>query len=473
MTRLMIDIGGRVLSAALALDDGQIIPISQEIRNTATRYVSTEILFEPRVPEHRDFTWDDSLESLGKASARDFFQRARRIGLRRPWDPQLSTDVVSITPPLSVLSSPAAIADTHAQHWLPRFAIAMIDALLDPIFGFVAERRIAAERVDVVVIIPSYASRIARRGITRLVRHRGFRSVLLLRREIAAAMTFLENSGVCDVADSTHDDLQIHRVALYRDDERMTFKTVHSSLHKDLGWHHWASRIASAIGTTPAPAFDRALLSALSGSPSSTPLPHSTIDRALAQSQLDDDLGNALRGDASSVYIGELASVDAIRERIRGIAVTRTSEEILRAVAATMQWRDHRDTRRICVAPRGTLRLDTLHGNTIELLRPGQLPAPGESCVIQQELRITGEQAPLNSVLVHLLWGGNSTIEGNATISAMRVPLHGSSGERLRLAIRLHRSRGGALLHGFIEAHSSRGGIPVHARFTEDLEVTR
>ena len=39
--RLIIDAGGRVLSAVLVLDDGQLVPISQEIRNTATRLVST------------------------------------------------------------------------------------------------------------------------------------------------------------------------------------------------------------------------------------------------------------------------------------------------------------------------------------------------------------------------------------------------------------------------------------------------
>ena len=113
--QLIIDCGGGALSALLATADGELVPFSQEIRQVATRHVSPAILFEPRIVESPDFIWEDALETLSKSSAQNFFQRARRVGIRRPWDPNASAEALQLASPLTVLSSPAALADYPDQ----------------------------------------------------------------------------------------------------------------------------------------------------------------------------------------------------------------------------------------------------------------------------------------------------------------------------------------------------------------------
>jgi len=158
--QLIVDCG-HVLSALLVTADGQFVPCSQEIRQVATRHASTGILFDPRIAEHPDFVWDEALETLAKATPRNLFQRARRVGLRRPWDPQAVPEALQLASPIDVLSSAAALADRNADA-LPAVAFALLDALLDPLFAFVADRRIAPTDVEPVVVLPAHASRPAR-----------------------------------------------------------------------------------------------------------------------------------------------------------------------------------------------------------------------------------------------------------------------------------------------------------------------
>src|SRR5215467_1365357 len=92
--RLIVDCGGRIISGMIVTADGRLLPCSQEVRQTAMRHVPSEIAFDRRVSDDPDFLWDDALEAIAKAQPHQFFARARRIGLRRPWDADLAAEAL-------------------------------------------------------------------------------------------------------------------------------------------------------------------------------------------------------------------------------------------------------------------------------------------------------------------------------------------------------------------------------------------
>ena len=483
--QLIIDCGGRVLTALLITPDGQILPVSQEIRNVATRHVSMDVLFDPRVTEHPDFVWEDALDSLAKARPRDLFLRARRVGVRRPWDGHASADALRLAPPLAVLSSPAALADRAAAGALPRFSLALIDALLEPAFAFATDRKLAPGETDAILVVPSSTGRTARNGLQKLVRRRGFRRASMVRREIAAALTLLEDSCTeCVVVDATNDDLQVHRISFGGASER-TVRTVQSSTLRGMGWTHWVSRVAAATGASASASFDRALVALLTGSPESLPSPltHAALHAALDDAWVDVERrswGGTLReqyeaigaGDAPTLFVGEIFALDGVRRVFDGSPAPHDGIGVAsKGVAHAARWLASDPGRTLVLESGGSLRLDTLRGEAVELLSPGQMPAPGESCCVERTFRFAGEQTNGTAFLVHLLWGTDVLPEGNATLAAVPLDLQQQAGDELRLTVHIRRSRSGALLSGAAEARA--GGNAVTAQFTHDLEVRR
>jgi len=278
--QLIVDCSGSVLSALIVTADGELVPCSQEIQQVATRHVSTAILFEPRVVEDRGFIWEDALESLSKATAQSFFQRARRIGLRRPWDPEASADALHLASPLAVLSSPAALADRAARGALPRVAFALIDALLDPLFAFAREHGAC----EAAVIVSPHTGRRARLVLQDVFRRRGLRRLSIVPREIAAAMELIAQAPcACIVVELSERDLRMHRVEIDGEPRMPRIRTVRSIALPDLGRAHWIAQVADALDEKPAAAFDRSLTSLLTGSPDALPpwVTHASLERAL------------------------------------------------------------------------------------------------------------------------------------------------------------------------------------------------
>lgn len=477
--QLIIDCSGRVLTALLVTPDGQIVPVSQEIRNVATRHVSMDVLFDPRVAEHPDFVWEDALESLAKARPRDFFLRARRIGLRRPWDGQVSADALRLASPLAALSSAAALADRVAADALPHFSLALLDALLEPAFAFVTDRKLAPAEVDAILVIPSQTGRVARNGLQKLVRRRGFRGATIIRREIAAALALLEEScHECVVLDAAEDDLHIHRISFEGESGR-AIRTTQSSTLRGLGWSHWVSRIASALGTSASQSLDRTLVAFLTGSPESLPSP---LTYAAFAAALDDAWIEAerqlwaahlrLQCDAPTILAGEIFALEPVRRVFDRSAMEGGAVDLLaRGVALAVLWRAADPSRTLLLASGGSLRLDTLRGDAIELLGPAEMPGPGEACHVQRTFLFAGEPAGETAFLVHLLWGTDGAPEGNATLSALPLELHGHGDGELQVKVHLRRSRSGALLSGTAEARAGRNSVT--AQFTHELEVRR
>jgi hypothetical protein len=481
--QLIIDCGSRVLSALLVLPDGETVPVSQEIRNVATRHVSSDVLFDPRVPEHPDFVWEDAIESLARARPRDFFQRARRIGLRRPWDAHASADLLRLASPMAVLSSSAALADRVASQALPHFSLALIDALLEPAFAFVADRKLTANEIDPVLIVQPRAGRAVRSGLHKLVRRRGFGRPMIVNREVAAALSLLDQScNECVVVDSTDDDLHVHRITFIGAPERLV-RSVRSSTLRGLGWSHWVSRIALALGTTPSPSFDRLLLALLTGSPDALPSPltHAALQAALDETWVETERRTwtpRLRGqfdavgigaDAQLLLVGEIFALDGLRRVFGSSSASGPLDLPARGVAAAMRWSFAEPSRTLQLASAGSVRLDTLHGEALPLLESFQLPAAGELCHLEREFRFAGEPSGDAAFLVHLLWGTDSVPEGNATLSAIPIRRHGS--DELHMTVRLRRSRSGAVLSGTVAV--SAGRDTVTARFTQEVEVKR
>ena len=478
--QLIIDCGGRVLSALLVTADGQLVPCSQEIRQVATRHVPSGVLFEPRVSEDPDFLWEDALEALAKAAPQNFFQRARRIGIRRPWDPQASPDALQLAPPLAVLSSAAAVADRVAGGALPTVGAALLDALLDPTFAFLAARQLAFAGVEPFIIVPAQTGRRARIVLQKLFRRRGFPPPAIVRRELAAAMS---TDSECVVVDASGDELHLHRVVVDSNGGTRRVHTVASATVRDFGWSHWRSCIAAALQTTPSSAFDRALTALLTGA-SESRVTHGALQAVLDENWIEvqrRDAAARLRAPLESigaaglprVFAGELFALDAMCRVFEGRTDVPVLEHALRGVASTLLWLRGDDARRLVLASAASLRIDTFHGDAVELVPPAQLPAPGAACHIETAFRFAGERAGEQSFLVHLMWGADSVPEGNATLCAVPLDVRGGREDELRVALHLRRSRGGSRLYGSVEARLAGSGPAARTRFAEELEVRR
>ena len=456
--------------------DGELVPCSQEIRQVATRHVSADILFEPRVVEDRDFMWDDALESFDKGGSRNFFQRAKRVGLRRPWDPQASADALQLASPLTVLSSPEALADRTVGAALPSVASAMLEALLEATFAFVDERQLAADDVDPVVVLPAQIGRHAQVVLRSLFRLRGYRRLTIVSRELAAAMAFGDTAPCeCVVFETSETDLHMHRVVVEDDGNARRVRNAASATVPGLGWNHWSGQIAQALRIAPCAAFERSLTTLLTGSPDSLP---ARVSRGTLESVLNDawidahNLAQRLREplaticgqDLPAVFAGEIFGVAAVRTLFSALSGHPAIDYELRVVAAAMR-------RDVVFVPGGALRVNTLRGETATLLTHEQLPAAGEACQFDTDFRLGGEGGAGQSILVHLLWGSDQAPEGNATLCAMPIQLRGQ--HELRLRLNLRRSRAGRRLHGTVEARMPRDVVIGRVRFTQELEVRR
>ncbi|MEO8382699.1 MAG: hypothetical protein ABI779_23780 [Acidobacteriota bacterium] len=475
--QLIIECGGRVLSALLVTADGELVPCSQEIRQVATRYVSADVLFEPRVIQDRDFIWRDALETLSKSSAADFFQRARRIGLRRPWDAQASVGALQLRSPWTVLSSPAALTDRVAGSILPGVGLALLDALLDAAFAFVTERGYLPGDVDPVIVLPAQTGSRARLVVRKLVRRRGFRGLTIVRREIAAAMSLANRRPcTCIVVETSETDLHLYRVEIDGDARRPRFRTTVSATIPGLGWNHWSAQIAWALGTSPSAAFERSLTTLLSGSPDSLPqsLTHGVLQRVLdatwmsahsVRERLQEHLDRLGGEKLPMILAGEIFMIDAVR-RLFGSSTTVAPaiDHLLRNVAAAMR-------SPFLVAAGGSLRVNTLHGEAVELLAFPQLPAPGEAGLVDSDFRLGGDCAAGTPLLVQLQWGADQAPEGNTTLCAVPLELRGQ--EHLRLSVHLRRTNSGRRLNGTLEVRMPPDVVVGRARFAEELEMER
>lgn len=463
--QLIVDCSGSVLSALLVTADGELVPCSQEIQQVATRHVSTAILFEPRVVEDRDFIWDDAIESMSKATAQSFFQRAKRIGLRRPWDPQASPDALLLASPLAVLSSPAALADRVAGAALPRVAFALLDALLDPLFAFAREER----DCEAAVIVSPRAGRRARLVLQEVFRRRGIRAVTIIPREIAAAMGLIAQTPcACLVVELSNRDLHVHRVEIEGEKQAPRFHTARSIALPDLGRTHWLTLIAEALDEKPSAAFDRSLTSLLTGSPDALPprVTHASLDRALDERwlgahELNDRIREPLAELAGEnlplLFAGELFSIVQIRALFGPSAVHAPKlDDLVRNAATAMR-------SPFSIASKRSLRIATSANQSIELLANEQFPAPGDACRVDTDFAIGGDTTG-KALLIQLL-------RGDATLCAMPIELR--EHVDLRLTLKLRRAANGSRIHGTLEARMPRDVVVAHARFAEALEVSR
>ena len=468
MPRLIVDCGGRVLSALLVNAAGELVPWSQEIHQLAARHVSMDILFDPAAMQDRDFIWEDALDTLTRAGTRGFFARARRLGLRRPWDPGASAHALQLASPLAVLSSAAALADRTAGVVLPRVGSAMLGAILDPLFAFVAEQRLAPHDLGSIVIVPANTGRHARTVLRQLFRRRGFHRVNIVHREIATAMALVEHAPCeCTVIEMSENDLHVHRVAIDGDPSEPRFRTVSTDTILGLGRTHWMARLATALQTAPSAAFDRSLTTLLTGSPDSLPArtTHAAIDGAAADAFAAVDLAAVRRVIPSLplLFAGELFALEPLR-RIFGTPATGVPllDHALRSVALATEGRWG-------VAYGGSLRVNTARGEAHELLASAQLPASGEMCRFESAFRVAGDRTGNRSFLVHLQWGADHAPNGNATLCALPVELLDNV---LRLTVQLRRSRTGRRVHGIAEVYGACDDAIARAHFSHELEVT-
>ena len=497
--QLIVDFSDRTLFALAVAADGEVVPCSQEVRQVATRYLSLEVLFDPRPSEDPDFLWEEALDALGKADARSLFQRARRIGLRRPWDVEPGSGALRLPSPLSVLSSPAALADPVVEPVLPGVAVVLLEALLTPVFSFVAGRH--PEISEAVAVLPARIGRQARLALHRVFRRHGFRRLTLLPREVAAALALVEE-GPAEylVWDATGEDLHLHRVAVEPAETASRVRTRAARTVKGLGWPCWVRQIAQALARhervsgSPgalAPTLDRALMGLLGVSHDSPELPGSPPLR-LSQALLDEVLeGEGLADllaqmgaqvealgarELPTILLGAACGLGRLEERFLStaggwqapaVAELPVLERSARGVAAALLWLRGQPGSRIEIPPSGGLRLDTLHGEACELLPAEHLPGPGEEGWLRRSFHFAGSGEAAGPFLVHLLWGSDVAPEGNANLGAM--PLETAGERELRLTLHLRRSPSGRRLDVTAEADLDRAQPPARLFATQEF----
>jgi len=500
--QLIVDFSDRTLFAVVVTAEGQVVPCSQEVRQVATRYLSTEILFDPRPTEDPDFLWEEALEILGRTDARSLFQRARRFGLRRPWDAGSFADALRLPSPLSVLSSPAALVDPVVQPVLPGVAIVLLEALLSPVFSFLAQGHPGMAGIaDAVVVIPACTGRQARLALHRIFRRHGFRRLTLLPREIAASLMLLEE-GPAEylVWDVTGEDLQLHRVAIESMEGVRRIRTVAARTVRGLGWPCWVQRIALAlagqerVSMSPGalvPSLDRALMGLLGVSHDSAELPgspslrlsHGLLDEVL-ESERCPGLLPDLQASAGpqldalgahglpTILLGTACGLRRFQDLFLSIAggwqppavaQQPMPERTTRGVVAALLWLRSQPGSMVELPPSGGLRLDTFHGEACEILPAEHLPAPGEEGYLRRCFHFAGEGGATGPFLVHLLWGSDVAPEGNANLGT--VPLEVGPGRgALWLTLHLRRSVSGRRLDVTAEACLDDEGTQAPAR---------
>lgn len=501
-TQLIVDFSDRTFFALAVTPEGQLLPCSQEVRQVATRYFSSEILFDPRPSEDPDFLWDEALEVLARGDARTLFQRARRLGLWRPWDVDAPADALRLPSPLAVLSSPAALVDPVVQPALPAVAISLLQALLVPLFSFLVQRGFALGETEAVVVIPAHTGRQARLALHKVFRRHGFRRLTLLSREVAAAMMELEQApSEYLVWDVTGDDLHLHRVAAEPVEGRRRIRTLAARTVRGIGWPHWVRQIANALGGVPVPALDRALTGLLCGSHDSPELPgspplrlsHGLLDEVLGGESCPDllpDLQARVRPHLDAldsqglpvILLGAACGLGRLQDLFLSAAggpqlptagQQPPLERAGRGVADALRWLRGGAGRTVELPPGGGLWLDTLRGELCGLLPAEHLPPAGEQGWLQRCFHFGGAADAAGPFLIHLLWGSDTSPEGNMNLCTLPLE-RGTSPEAERalwLTLHLRRSASGRRLGVTVEANLGRDGAQPSARmaFTQDF----
>lgn len=466
--QLIVDCGGRHLSALLVTTTGELVPWSQQIHAVAARHVSLQLLFDPRASEHPDFSWEDATDALMGTGPHNLLQRARRLGLRRPWD-GAPAEALLVESPLMVLSSPAALADPAVRPILPAVSAALLDALLEPVFAFATER-VASAEIDPIVVVPAHTGRHARLTLHRIFRRHGHRRLTIVHRELAVAMSFIEDPPqTCVVCDVTDDDLHVHTIAIEAVGQARSFTTVATSTTPGLGWRYWVQQIASGL-QMPWPVAERGLTSLLTGSPDSLPrITHASIEtlcnaewREQQRAKLAERLD--VPPAQKTIFAGEICGIESIGQLL-GTDDLQTPyvDRTVQGVAAAALWLRGSAERTLAMPFGGSIRVNSFRNHTVPILTATQFPPPGESCSIASEFRLRGGSTDENSFVVHLLRGSGDVPEGNATLCVL--PAKPAADRTVRLRVHMRRSRSGRRMSGVAETESAR------AFFSEELAV--
>lgn len=485
--QLIVDYGSRILTAVMRTANGDVIPCSQEIGAQTARYLPSELFYDPRGEGQRE-SLEEALDAVTASNAQNFFQRARRLGLRRFWDVEENGEALALPSPWSLLSSAGALADRQLAPILPRVGAAIVDAQLRPIFDFVAGRGLAAEDLEPIVILPAHVGGQARRMLRTLLRRRGFARSTVIGREIAAAMALVEGTAErCSVADITDDDLHVHTVAIARGDRELSIRTVEGSTFRGLGRSWWIARIDDALRrkgiVRSAPSLLERTLTSLITGVGEPPfrLTHGVLQGALDSSwqrQCAADFASQITAVAKAdplVVIGDLCALEPVRNAFAllgsaGEGAPKMADHLARNVASAISTTSRRGGRLVIPAS-GTLRLNTLAGEAVEIVAPAQLPCDGEDTFLSSAFHFVGDYASEQSFLLHLLWGADRSPEGNATLCALPLGVTAPVARNLtvRVAVHLRRTRDGSRLRGRVEARLNGASAGAHAVFDQEF----
>jgi hypothetical protein len=493
---LIVDFRSRSLFALVVTADGRSWPCSHEVNGRATRYVSSELLLDswasgerPRHGRKRQA----GLLDLAANQQHDLAGCARGQGLLRPWEIPPGTETLAIRHPLLALSSIEAMVDEAQQKSLRTAAFALMTILLEPVFRSVSLYEIEPSKTLAVAIVPAPIGRRAGLILHKIFRDRGFRRLILLPREVAAVMASEEASPSGNlILDVEEDDLQLHNVTLEADEHLRRYRVASSRTLRGLGWSFLVEQLADALratGRLPGPKgvvtsrLDRAL-TGLAGGPypaevsGETPL---QLTYGLLDEALQGDVGSALSRELQDrlrpmtqelgnsgcplVVLGPAAGIRQVEAILRqalgacssqGVFPKPALERCARGVAAMLDWLQEDPRRHVTVRTAASLRVNTLRGESLELIPAAALPRePGTRRLVRQTLAVQGQTRVGDTLVINLLWGCNLDPASNTSICALPLEIRRQDLEQrptLRLTLDLQRGRTGRRLTGTARA---------------------
>ena len=490
--QLIVDLRFRSVSAAALTAEGFVVPCRQQA-SAASGYFSSEIFLDPDFDHH---TADRELGLLSKCTVSNALAVGHSLGLRQPGETGGdSRKLVRLHHPLRVLSSVEAMLDRGRRQALRGAAYGLTDALLAPIFSALSAQGQEPREMSAEVVIPGSLGRQARVILAKIFRARGFRRIRLLPRELAAAMSLIDDSlSEVLVVDADDEDLHFHRVTLDPHPNKRILACRGSRTARGLGWSFWIRELAAALKTGGElrfsedelrPLIDRALLGLL-GAPYSTDVPAvsgppirmtfgllNELLRSLSpegRERLTEATRRAIRelgvGDAPWLGLGSAFAVGRFdellqqaigAERLRVRLQVPALERCIHGVASALRWLRESPDRQIEASIAGSLRVSTLRGESIELVPWSLLHRlhPGQRHRARQLLRIEGNIEGDRRLPIHLVWGADPNPDSAAAVCALPLDLGGSKKsvpEELEIALDLRLNRAGRKLSGTVRA---------------------
>lgn len=458
---LIIDFRERCLFSLLIDKSGHIRPCTQDIEEKTLRYFFGEIFLDPGM--YLDLNEEQlvNLFSGFEKSRFDILRRGKEIGWMRPHQLKIEEAAIPLKNPLNILSSAWLSESKAVNHSILCVSRVILDFLLEPIFRFLKENEFVFSQVKVTVVVPRYFSHRARLLLHLVLRERKFNGTMIIVREIAAAMSGLENMspGIINIIDIENENTHLYRIEVKKSAHVLQIECTLCTTIPELGWQSITGKIGGILLKNKsikdqsgmyraylAQAFMGLVFNVISTKiPSKPPVnvTQNMVDELLESleneiwtddpfKQLKDSLASIKKNGEMIIPIGMSFMIgsfetEVLRDfddsRCLDILVRRPVERTAYGLAAGFRWLDQAPGRSIKIMNAATLRLVTRPAESMELAARHLLPAePGECRIIKQIFDVhIDDKVSEDTIFFNLQWGNSMNPESNMNVCLLSL----------------------------------------------------